>query len=222
MENNDVQNELFGMTQAWSRYNDYLYILTNQLLSLTYAHKYFGTEESGSVLKEIFDNLCTEIEALKNFENNNKDKGIKYIESRDNFNFDKISKIITEILNNTSGKRSESLKRLGRRSSADSEDLQIEELKSTFSDQCPISRSTIIQPLTQKYCNDNNTCEHIFERSNLLQFLNKKDSITCPVIGCKKNIYKAYLHKDLELDYFKKKQKFHKHIENITSKPLFF
>eukprot|EP00375_Theileria_parva_P003366 XP_766048.1 hypothetical protein [Theileria parva strain Muguga] len=75
MENNDVQNELFGMTQAWSRYNDYLYILTNQLLSLTYAHKYFGTEESGSVLKEIFDNLCTEIEALKNFENNNKDKG---------------------------------------------------------------------------------------------------------------------------------------------------
>lgn len=39
------------------------------------VYVWVGTEESGSVLKEIFDNLCTEIEALKNFENNNKDKG---------------------------------------------------------------------------------------------------------------------------------------------------
>ncbi|XP_954241.1 uncharacterized protein TA20410 [Theileria annulata] len=221
MENNDVQNELFGMTQAWSRYNDYLYILTNQLLSLTYAHKYFGTEESCNVLKEIFNNLYTEIEALNKFENNNTNKSIKYIEKRDNFNFNKIHKIISEILNNTS-KRSESPKSIGRRASTDSEELQIEELKSTFSDQCPISRSTIIQPVTQKYCDDNNTCEHIFERNNILQFLRNRNFIECPVIGCNKKVYKVYLHKDLELDYFKKNQKFHKYIENITSKPLFF
>ncbi|UVC49447.1 hypothetical protein MACK_003282 [Theileria orientalis] len=180
MDEIQTQNELYGMTQAWSRYNDYLYSIINQLLSLTYAHKYFGSNETCEVLKNIYEILNEEIEHLKQLEGELNNTNIRYIEAKRNFNFEKISKIIIEILD----------------SKNKIEEVSVEESKSTFPELCPISRNTIIQPVTQK---------------------KNKGAINCPVIGCKKRVAKEYLHRDLELGYFRKKKQFRKSVENINN-----
>lgn len=61
-----------------------------------------------------------------------------------------------------------------------------------FQFKCPITQSTYVEPMR------NTVCGHSFSHAGIMQSLNKKTEIKCPVPGCNKPVKRSTLEKDKE------------------------
>ncbi|AFZ80845.1 hypothetical protein BEWA_002520 [Theileria equi strain WA] len=189
---NEFGEELYGMTQAWSKYNDNIYLIANQLLSLVFSFKFFGNQETCEKLHKLCEAFFKELDELGD-----------RLEDRKNFSFDRVYQTLMDVL--VVNNKTES-----------TDDVLVEESKSDFCNICPITRKPIVQPVSQVLSDGGDSCSHIFDHTAIMHLLKSTPEIHCPIAACTKNVHKDRLHRDWESIHWKRHHQFQRICDEIT------
>ncbi|CDR95435.1 hypothetical protein, conserved [Babesia bigemina] len=171
-ESGDTSDEIIELTEGWSVCNDDIYSIANQLLSLAFAVKYFGDDSSRSRLLGVCESFYSELGALG-----------EQVEPRPAFNYDRVYEWLRRTLEDRSA-------------APESEDVLVDEDKSTLYAICPISRRGISQPVSQKFSYGDDSCDHVFDQTSIKELIraSRCTSVSCPVAGkCIMLLVTAYL-----------------------------
>eukprot|EP00371_Babesia_bovis_P000311 XP_001608958.1 hypothetical protein [Babesia bovis T2Bo] len=157
----DTTAEVIELTEAWSLCNEDIYRIANQLLSLAFAAKYFGTDFNRARIWDCCVAFYAELRALG-----------EQVEPRANFNYDCVHQILKRTLDPEFVKQ-------------ENEDVLVEEDKTAVFSICPISRRPISHPVSQRFSSGEDSCDHVFDHTSIEELLRSSNFnvVNCPVAG---------------------------------------
>ncbi|KAK1940377.1 hypothetical protein X943_003604 [Babesia divergens] len=160
-DDGELTADIVELTEGWSLCNDDMYRIANQLVSLAFANKYFGADSNRQNLLRVCEAFYQELCALGD-----------QVELRPNFDYERVYQLLIKILNSSSDAQ-------------DSEDVLVEEDKSTLFAICPISRRPITHPVSQRFSHGDDSCDHVFDHASITDLIrsSKGTNVNCPVAG---------------------------------------